>query len=475
MVTGSDREKRGGRQAAVNPTAAADPAERAPSGGVRIEHERPAPDTEPHIIAPLFVTLPDGTRLTARRWSLRGITDPVLQGHDLTGARLAIPFQGIDVGFPVHLAPSEDDSLWTFEELTGRQRETLGLFYRNLMNGRMVATEEVITALDTPVDLIPMGETEEEQAAGRRQAGPRMLRIVWHVVYYILLFGVVFGYLGSLAWQKLDHVALDNARYTAPFIEIAAPAAAFVSEIAHQDDASVSEGDLLIKMADPETGAGLAEVRGLISQAEVRLSAAEARLAAHMRNADAARATAADVGLFDAGISVEPGDFHGIRQRLEQDARLIELELRALRAERGRLRDAERSLEIRAPSDGRVERVLATPRVFHRAGTPILLFEADAPRQVIGWLDGGQAAHVWTGMSARVRYAADGETRSAPATVTGVEAGIDPARPDGHGLLIRLELSELSVAETRALLPHNAAVDVRLNRDLARRWFGIGG
>ena len=446
----------------------------AATNGVRIEHERPASDTEPHIIAPLIVTLSDGTRLTARKWSLRGITDPVLRGHDLAGARLAIPFQGIDVGFSVRLATSTDDTLWTFEDLTGRQREVLGLFYRNLMNGRMVATDEVITALDTPVDLIPMGETEEEQAAGLKTAKPRALRIVWNIFYYVGLFGVVFGYLGSLAWQRLDHVPLSNARYAAPFVEIAAPAAAFVSEIMYSDGNSVSAGDLLIEMSDPDTGAGLAEVRGLIAQAEVRLSAAETRLANHMRGEASARSNSADTALFDSGISVRAGDFHDIRQRLEQEARLIELELRALRSERGRLRDAERALEIRAPFDGRIERVLVPLGGFHRAGTPLVLFEEDAPRQIIGWLDSGEAAHVWPGMEASVRYAAEGETRTVSAIVASVEAGTDPLRPDGHGLLIRLDMADIDLARTRTLLLHNAAVEVRLNRDLARRWFGIG-
>ncbi len=460
-----------GRDSRATDDAVSEPAA---TNGVRIEHERPASDTEPHIIAPLIVTLSDGTRLTARKWSLRGITDPVLRGHDLAGARLAIPFQGIDVGFSVRLATSTDDTLWTFEDLTGRQREVLGLFYRNLMNGRMVATDEVITALDTPVDLIPMGETEEEQAAGLKTAKPRALRIVWNILYYVGLFGVVFGYLGSLAWQRLDHVPLSNARYTAPFVEIAAPTAAFVSEIMHSDGASVSAGDLLIEMSDPDTGAGLAEVRGLIAQAEVRLSAAEARLANHMRGEASARASAADTGLFDTGISVRAGDFHDIRQRLEQEARLIELELRALRSERGRLRDAERALEIRAPFDGRIERSLVPPGGFHRAGAPLVIFEQDAPRQIIGWLDSGEAAHVWTGMEASVRYAAEGETRTVSAIVASVEAGTDPLRPDGHGLLIRLDMAGIDLARTRTLLPHNAAVEVRLNRDLARRWFGIG-
>jgi hypothetical protein len=152
-------------------------AQRPKGGGVHISHERPAPETEPHVIAPLIVALPDGRRLTARKWSLAGIRDQVLVGEDLTGARLMIPFQGIEVGFPVTLTPSSNSNLWAFEALTGRQREALGLFYRNLMTGKMASTDEVITALDTPVDLVPMGETEVEKAAGLAKVKPRALRV----------------------------------------------------------------------------------------------------------------------------------------------------------------------------------------------------------------------------------------------------------------------------------------------------------
>lgn len=445
------------------------------SGGVAISHERPAPETEPHVIAPLIVGLPDGRRLTARKWSLAGIRDGVLEGADLSGARLMIPFQGIEVGFPVRLAPAPDGGFWAFEGLTGRQREALGLFYRNLMTGKMATTDEVITALDTPVDLVPMGETEEEKAAGLARVKPRALRIVWNVVYYTLLLTVVGGYLGSLAWKRLDHVTLSNARYTAPFIEISAPTQGFVSEIAPEVGADVPAGALLVRMTDPEAEAGLAEVRGLVAQAEARLAEAQARLGRHLQGRELARAQAADPVIFDTGTSVAPGDFHDTRQRLEQDIRLIELELRALRVERGRLRDRSRALEVLAPQAGRIDRVLVPMDSYQRVGTPLLVFETDAPRRVIGWLDASEAAHVWQGMRASVRYSVAGETRTATAVVAAIEAGSDPLRPDAYGLLVYLDLAGLTLAETRALLPHNAAIEVRLHRDLAQRWFGIGG
>jgi multidrug resistance efflux pump len=444
-------------------------------GGVAISHERPAPETEPHVIAPLIVALPDGRRLTARKWSLAGLRDGVLAGTDLTGARLMIPFQGIEVGFPVNLRPSMDQTLWAFEGLTGRQREALGLFYRNLMTGKMAATDEVITALDTPVDLIPMGETEEEKAAGLAKVKPRVLRVVWNIAYYVLLLAVVGGYLGSLVWKRLDHVALSNARYMAPLVEIAAPASGFVAQALVAEGAPVAAGAEILRLTDPEADSSLAEVRSQLAQVKDRLADVEARLAAHKAQRPVARAAAVDVAAFDAGISVVPGDYHDIRLRLEQERRLVELELRAVRADRARLDDRNRALVIHAPEHGMISELRAQPGSYQRVGTTLLIFETATPRRVLGWLDASEAAHVWQGMRATVRYSVGGETRSASATVAMIEAGTDPLRPDAYGLLVHLDLVGLSLPETRALLPHNAAVEVRLHRDLAQRWFGIGG
>jgi multidrug resistance efflux pump len=445
------------------------------SGGVAISHERPAPETDPHVIAPLIVALPDGRRLTARKWSLAGIRDGVLAGTDLSGARLMIPFQGIEVGFPVRLSPAPGGGFWAFEGLTGRQREALGLFYRNLMTGKMASTDEVITALDTPVDLVPMGETEEEKAASLARVKPRALRIVWNVAYYTLLLAVVGGYLGSLAWKRLDHVALSNARYTAPFLQMAAPASGFVAEVIAPQGASVPAGAELIRLSDPEADSGLAEARSQLAQSKDRLADIQARLAAHKAQHPVAREKASDLAAFDAGISVIPGDYHDIRLRLEQERRLADLELRAVRADRTRLDDRNRALVIHAPEAGSVAQVLVQPGIYQRVGAPLLVFEAAAPRQILGWLDASEAAHVWQGMRATVRFSVAGETRTAPAIVSMIEAGTDPLRPDAYGLLVRLDLVDVTAEESRTLLPHNAAVEVRLHRDLAQRWFGIGG
>lgn len=449
-----------------------------PSGtaisGVLISHERPAPETEPHVIAPLVVSLPDGQRIVVRNWSLTGIRDQQLAGRNLAGARLVIPFQGVDVGFPVRLTPSAEGDVWTFGTLTGRQREALGLFYRNLITGKMAAVGDVITALDTPVDLIPMGETEAEKLNRNVIQTPRVLRTIAHVAGYVLMFALVFGYLGHVGWSRYDHMLLSNARYAAPVQELTNPAPGVLADIAVSEGQEVAVGDLLMRLHDPELASNLAVVLDAVALVEARLTDARQRLAAHMFRRAEEREASGDQIAFDAGQPLRPGDFHDIRQRLEQEVRLIELELRGLSVERGQLREAERALDIRAPNAGWINRIIAPLGSFQPVDASLLVFEEDTPRTVIGWLSATEASHVWPGMRATVHYAADGQRRSISAHVSKIDAGAGVPRPGPFGLLVHLAVEGLTPDEMRALLPHNAAVEVRLHRDLARRWFGIG-
>ena len=288
---------------------ARDAPEAAAAEGVQITHERPAPETEPHVIAPLIVLLHDGTRLVARKWWLGGISDLVLKGHDLVGARLVVPFQGLDVGFPVRLAAKGVDGPWVFKDLTGRQREALGLFYRNLLTGKMAATGDVITALDTPVDLIPMGETEEEKAVGVAQAKPKAFRTVLNILWYVALFGLLVGFLGSFVWTRVEGITLSHARVYADRQELPAPREGYLVQLEHAE-AILPEGTILARVEDPQIEAALEDVQARIGILENRIAEGRARLTLHLSMREEVRATLvrlysdAAMARFDAGISI---------------------------------------------------------------------------------------------------------------------------------------------------------------------------
>lgn len=52
----------------------------------------------------------------------------------------------------------------------------------------MVSAGEMITSLDTPVDLVPMSETNAEEAAGCAATKPRLLHIIWSMALYTAIW-----------------------------------------------------------------------------------------------------------------------------------------------------------------------------------------------------------------------------------------------------------------------------------------------
>lgn len=178
-----------------------------------LRHEPPLPDTLFRIAAPLIVGFPDGASLRVTQWNLRALYDARLAERDLTGAMLSVPFQGVGVYFEVTLTPGEGPDEFLFEGLTGRQRETLALFYRNLLSGRMAVTSDIITSLDTPVDLVPMEETATEARVATMARTPRPMRALASLAVYVLIFVLVFSYLGALVIDRLStiHVMAGHA------------------------------------------------------------------------------------------------------------------------------------------------------------------------------------------------------------------------------------------------------------------------
>jgi len=181
-----------------------------------VRHERPSPDPQYRVTAPLMLSLADGTTVKLRQWTTRAVYDPALEGADLSGALLSIPFQGVTITFAVALVPGDLPREFLFDGLNSRQREILGLFHKNLLSGRMVDTGEMITALDAPVDLVPMEETPRERVAATADLIPQGWRAAGMVAVYAGLFVLVFGFLGGLAFNRLNWVETPVAQVIGP-------------------------------------------------------------------------------------------------------------------------------------------------------------------------------------------------------------------------------------------------------------------
>ncbi|NCO87102.1 MAG: HlyD family efflux transporter periplasmic adaptor subunit [Rhodobacterales bacterium] len=215
---------------------------------MEVRHERPNPDTEFRLRAPLTLGLPDGDVYQITQWSLRAVYDRRLAGHDLSQIILSIPFQGVSISFPAALVPGDTSDEFLFVGLDGRQREILALFYGNLLTGRMASTDQIITSLDTPVDLVPMEETPAERAADPAVTAPRKARIIGHLGVYAAIFLLLLGYLASLAVARLNHIPVYAARIEAPLMPVTSPLAGQITQVLATPGSKVAAGDPLVNV-----------------------------------------------------------------------------------------------------------------------------------------------------------------------------------------------------------------------------------
>ena len=455
---------------------------------MNIRHDRPQSELEFQVSAPLKLELPGGKLVTISAWSLSGFKYP--EDTEILPRRgvLSIPFQGVDIRFPVELEPSEGDRRLRFNRLTGRQRETLALFYRSILSGRMASTEDVITSLDTPVDLVPMEETEEEKAEALDKARPRLHRIVWNAAFYIVFAAIVFGFVGNQIWQRVTNVRLQNARIVVPIVDYSAIESAFVDKILVTKGQRVDRGDPLIILDSPEHGTAIEAIRGDISLAESRLNDAEIRLEAELSNVDLVRF--ADVGGASTDTSTEPHQktetlaarvgliLNGLQSRDDSGDKAIadrikrfrdlvkerRLELRRLKRELANRKDKRRAINIVATTQGVIAEIHVNQDQYISRGQRTLTLEANDRRYALGWLPESAAGAVFIGQNAEITVKAGGMTRKIKGIVRNIEAGVDPLHPDEFGAMISVDAPDLTLEDTRRIFRSNAPVRIDVDR-----------
>lgn len=435
---------------------------------MEVRHEPPSAETMFRLRAPLHIGFPDGQAVRVDDWSLRGVYTGDLAGRTLDGLMLSVPFQGVGVYFPVELEPGPEPDEYLFRNLTGRQRETLALFYRNLLSGRMTTTADMIVALDTPVDLVPMGESPAERKAGEARVAPRKARVLVNLAYYGALFVLVVGFLAGVAWNRISKVEVLSAHVATAGVQIIAPVAGYVRELTAPAGSAVAEGDIVVRLDDQEALRLLAEAEVASAEAVQLVAAAEARSAEHAARRDEARgAFRGGVERFDQGVSVNPGDYHDIRLKLEADLDLARREVERLAGRAASLRERAEATALTAPSAGMVVEHFVRPFDLVRPGDPLTLFEPEAPRSILAHLPASSVLKVWTGMRADVTYMSDataialvGEVRRL--TVEGVG--------EGQLLVASIVVPGLNVEDSRRLFIEGMPVSVVLRPQHVTRW-----
>lgn len=467
---------------------------------MNIRHECPHPDLSFLVTAPLYLQATDGQRVKVEKWSLGELQLPEGADPPLDGLEIIIPFQGVAVQFPIKLQQMEEPHRFQFAELTVRQRETLSVFYNGVLSGRMASTADMITSLDTPVDLVPMGETEEEKAEGVAKEKPRILRTLWNLTFYALLALFLVGFVGGQIWDRLSGISLDHARFVAPIIQYNAPEAGHVDRIYVEVGQTVKAGDPLIRLEDTDRESDVDEVRMEIRIAERRLLSAQEALAQHIRqrpiyreeflqefhrlwrpwNRHEPRAITYPDPIqraweallrFDRGEDLRPGGYQDQLIQLEHRLEEADLDYRRWKRELRLRKAAANEMVVRAKTGGTVFAIHTVKRNFVSRDDLVVEVEEDTPRYAVGWLDDRMAMSVYVGMEAEIAYTFRGRPKRTTGRIVDLQAGVDSVQPDKFGMVVTIKADGMGLKKTRKWFRNNAPNEIELKRDwLARFW-----
>lgn len=460
---------------------------------MKIRHERPMSNLSFQVRAPLGLELSTGDVLNVTSWSLNGIQFPDDMDLLPTKGILSIPFQGVDIRFPVRFKPGSADNELFFDELTGRQRETLAVFYRSILSGRMASTEDIITSLDTPVDLVPMEETEEELTEGSKGKTPRFLRVVWNLTAYAIVGAIVFTLLGQQIWSRISVITVGQARIIAEIIDHRASSGAYVDRLLVAEGDTVNRGETLATLSSPDHKRALIEIRSKIRRAESDVSRARRALAVHMEGLKDARhafvvalntaiaerrltdffgnyslenvrAALRALTLFDEGASQKEGDFHDRRIFLNGILRQRKDELSRLKRELSAEKSEGGAADIVALENGTVTAIPVFEDQFLARGDIAIILEAEGPRHAVGWLDESMAAAVYPGMDATMTGNSGGEARRMRGEVVDVTAMPNPDRAGEFGLRVIVLPAAWAFRDAPELVRPDAPLNLTLER-----------
>lgn len=461
---------------------------------MKIRHEAPDADMDWKVQAPLMLETPTGATVRIESWSLSGLVWPADAPDCPKTGTLSVPFQGVDVRFPVRLLDRDGTGFISLEGLSGRQRETLALFYRSLLSGRMASSGEVITSLDTPVDLVPMEQTEAEQSKQPMRFLPGPIRAVLNVSVYLLIAAMVVGVIGNNIFTNLDSIDIQHGRVSTPKRSQFPAQSGYVEQVNVRAGQHVQAGDVLVRLRDPELTADLQDTNAKLAMAQntqgrvvlglQELSDQRQSTNIAERIAVAARIYATFIGAegFDElrqqwlALRVQDGELAKASDPLNVITGILQAEqtrnaaaLNSLSARRDALLDMIEQNHIRAPSDGTVRAIQAKVGQVLSGQEAGLSFETEEPRVTIGWVSEKFADTLFVGMPATITFNEQGDKVTLNGVITDIKAANDPERPGEFGILVTVTPSDLTATEADLRLRPGAPVNLKAKRQLGTR------
>ena len=354
------------------------------------------------LTAPLIVKIGNRAYRTAD-WSLQALRiQDRGECKDLgtTEALVSIPFQGMELRMPVMLQFQRFDdftnqTVFSFAELSERQRDTLRLFIEELVRGTMVSSSEMIQRLDMPTT--PVQPLDKLPPA--KQEPPKRRWQSWFFTGFYLLAGIALtGYLGLMGYANFVKMEVQTAWLSTPTQTLGSVVEGRVGDVPVQEGQVVQRGALLARISDPNLERDIDAARmGLSQQAQVQFDQAQRAETLRSRVRTLSQEAAVlenelrrQVQLAAAG-AIPPIQADQARLSLERTRN----ELRAARANLGELdrvlrersvqdvnnrtlrilQAQQKRLDISAPFDGRVVKILKTEGTAVRQGEAVLILQ----------------------------------------------------------------------------------------------------
>jgi multidrug resistance efflux pump len=237
-----------------------------------------------------------------------------------------------------------------------------------------------------------------------------------------LILAIVFSpaiYLVFTAVRQMLTLSADGAVAFEQY-ELRAPAAGQVAQLAVQAGASISKGDIIVRLQDPALDAAIADIRARLSNAKHATPGAQNEVRAELdlqnRILQAAQQRVADVqDLLSQGAATR-GELREAQIAADQAAAAV-LRVRqqlvappsgeassAAERELNRLLSAREQLTIRAPVDGRVLETEVTQNEFVAAGTSLLILAGSQEPEIVAYVAPEISARLRAGARATVRF-----------------------------------------------------------------------
>ncbi|MEM9550565.1 MAG: HlyD family efflux transporter periplasmic adaptor subunit, partial [Pseudomonadota bacterium] len=305
----------------------------------------------------------------------------------------------------------------------------------------------------------------------------------------------VFGILGGSVWSRIDTIDVQHGRIDVPERVLSAADTGLVVASPVAPGTRVSAGDILVEIRDYKRDADVERARLEVARAEAahhevltavldleRAMAPETALKLRMAKAalhhmtffrttsfEDVRLQWADLRRVDpeAAKSLDPASL--TLDRLYRLLSVRETELTSARDVLYQTAHDANALSLRAPTDGVVREVVATPGSAVRGGASLVVMETDAAPNAVGWASERLAETLYVGMPATIGYNLGGEKISATGEIFDLTAGEDPTRPGEFGIIVTVATERFDNARTRRILRSGAPVNLAAEKQLAGR------